>query len=198
MGNTEACEGFDSCIFKRRVLSGEYVVCNKYLVEDLTKLGLWNKETKDMIIANNGSVQGIEHIPEDIQALYKTVWEISMKNVIDQSAERGVFIDQTQSLNLFMASPTIKKLTSMHFYGWKRHLKTGIYYLRSRSSASAGKFTIDANLEKKMKENKKGRKSPKSKQEDPQSATQEAIKEAEAAILACSIENRENCELCSS
>jgi ribonucleoside-diphosphate reductase alpha chain len=186
MGNTESVEAFDSCIFKRRVLSGEYIVCNKYLVEDLTKLGLWSKELKDTIIAHNGSIQNIEVIPDDIKSLYKNVWEISMKNIIDQSAERGPFICMTQSLNLFMASPTIKKLTSMHFYGWKRHLKTGIYYLRSKPQASAGKFSIDANLEKKTKENKKGKKSSEKK---------EPTKEE---ILACSIENREACDLCSS
>jgi ribonucleoside-diphosphate reductase alpha chain len=180
MGNTESIEPFDSCIFKRRVLSGEYVVCNKYLVDDLLKLDLWNKEMKDTIIANNGSIQNIDSIPDDIKALYKTVWEMSMKNLIDLSAERSPFICMTQSLNLFMSSPTIKKLSSMHFYGWKQGLKTGIYYLRSKSQASAGKFSIDANLEKKVK--------GKGKKAEP---TQEEI-------LACSIENREACDLCSS
>jgi ribonucleoside-diphosphate reductase alpha chain len=180
MGNTESIEPFDSCIFKRRVLSGEYVVCNKYLVDDLIKLGLWNKELKDTIIAHNGSIQSIDSIPDDIKALYKTVWEMSMKNLIDLSAERSPFICMTQSLNLFMSAPTIKKLTSMHFYGWKRGLKTGIYYLRSKAQASAAKFSIDANLEKKVK--------AKDKQ------TEVTAEE----ILACSLENREACDLCSS
>jgi ribonucleoside-diphosphate reductase alpha chain len=178
MGNTESFEPFDSCIFKRRVLSGEYIVVNKHLVEDLTKLGIWNKELKDTIIANNGSIQDISAIPKDIQVLYKTCWEMSMKSLIDQSAERGAFISQTQSLNLFMASPNIKKLTSMHFYGWKKGLKTGIYYLRSKAQVSAGKFSIDASIEKGMRDTK--------------------LQASAEEILACSLENRENCELCSS
>lgn len=187
MGNTESIEPFDSCIFKRRVLSGEFIVINKHLVEDLTKLGIWSKEIKDTIIAHNGSVQDIPEIPDHIKPIYKTVWEMSMKNIIDMSADRGVFIDQTQSLNLFMQAPTIKKLTSMHFYGWKQHLKTGLYYLRSRSQTSASKFSIDANLEKKIRE----------KQEKGKKLTKK--EEATVAeILSCSIENKESCELCSS
>jgi ribonucleotide reductase alpha subunit len=188
MGNTESIEPFDSCIFKRRVLSGEYVVCNKHLVDDLIKLGLWNKELKDTIIAHNGSIQSIDSIPDDIKALYKTVWEMSMKNLIDLSSERGPFICMTQSLNLFMSAPTIKKLTSMHFYGWKRGLKTGIYYLRSKAQASAAKFSIDASLEKKVK--------AKEQQTNPDSDAQVQVTAEE--ILACSLENREACELCSS
>lgn len=184
MGNTESFECFDSCIFKRRVLSGEYIVANKYLVEDLTRLKLWNKELKDLIIANNGSIQNIDIIPDDIKQLYKTVWEITMKNFIEQSAQRGPFIDMTQSLNLFMASPTIKKLTSMHFYAWKQGLKTGIYYLRSKSSSSASKFTIDPNMEKKIKEKQKKGKS--------------LTKKEEEAVLMCSIENKEACMMCTS
>jgi len=182
MGNTESVEAFDSCIFKRRVLSGEYVVCNKHLVKDLTELGLWNKLLKDTIIAHNGSIQDIDGIPDNIKELYKTVWEMSMKNIIDQSAERSVFIDQTTSLNLFMASPTIKKLTSMHFYAWRKHLKTGIYYLRSKNSSSAAKFSIDPELEKRIK--------------DKQEKGKKLTKKEE--VLACSIENKEECEMCSS
>ena len=184
MGNTESFEQFDSCIFKRRVLSGEYIVANKHLVEDLTKLKLWDKDMKDLVIANNGSIQNIESIPDDIKQLYKTVWEITMKNFIEQSAGRGPFIDMTQSLNLFMASPTIKKLTSMHFYAWKQGLKTGIYYLRSKASAGASKFTIDPNLEKRIKEKQKKGK-PLTKKE-------------EEAVLMCSIENKEACMMCTS
>ena len=183
MGNTESIEAFDSCIFKRRVLAGEYVVCNKYLVQDLTKMGLWNKEIKDLIIANNGSVQNVEQIPQNIKDLYKTVWEMKMKNIILQSAERGPFICQTQSLNLFVEKPTIKILSSMHNFGWKMHLKTGIYYLRTKSQASAGKFSIDANMEKKLKESKKKKSAKK------QEPTQEEV-------LACSWKNKESCELC--
>jgi ribonucleoside-diphosphate reductase alpha chain len=184
MGNTESFECFDSCIFKRRVLSGEYIVINKHLVEDLTRLKLWDKNVKDLIIANNGSVQNIDIIPDDIKALYKTVWEITMKNFIEQSAQRGPFIDMTQSLNLFMASPTIKKLTSMHFYAWKQGLKTGIYYLRSKASSSASKFTIDPNMEKKIKEKQKKGKS--------------LTKKEEEAVLMCSIENKDACMMCTS
>jgi ribonucleoside-diphosphate reductase alpha chain len=184
MGNTESFECFDSCIFKRRVLSGEYIVANKYLVEDLTRLKLWDKDLKDLIIANNGSVQNIDIIPDDIKELYKTVWEITMKNFIEQSAQRGPFIDMTQSLNLFMASPTVKKLTSMHFYAWRQGLKTGIYYLRSKASSSASKFTIDPNMEKKIKEKQKKGKS--------------LTKKEEEAVLMCSIENKEACMMCSS
>jgi ribonucleoside-diphosphate reductase alpha chain len=184
MGNSETFEPVDSCIFKRRVLSGEYIVINKYLVEDLVNLGLWSKELKDTIIANNGSIQNIDIIPDNLKMLYKTVWEISMKSVIEQCRDRGVFVDQMQSMNLFMANPNYKRLTSMHFYAWKNNLKTGMYYLRSKASASAGKFSIDPELEKRIKE----------KQERGESLKQEE----EQAILACSRENPEACMLCSS
>ena len=184
MGNSEAFEPVDSCIFKRRVLSGEYIVVNKYLVEDLIKLGLWSKELKDTIIANDGSIQNIDVIPDDLKALYKTVWEISMKSVIEQCRDRGIFVDQMQSMNLFMANPNYKRLTSMHFYAWKNHLKTGMYYLRSKSSYAAGKFSIDPNLEKSIRE----------KQERGETLQ----KEEEEAVLMCSRENPEACMLCSS
>lgn len=186
MGNTESIEQFDSCIFKRRVLSGEYIVANKHLVEDLTTLKLWNKDMKDLIIAHNGSIQEIDTIPDNIKELYKTIWEIKMKDFITQSAQRGPFISMTQSLNLFMASPTIKKLTTMHFYAWKSGLKTGMYYLRSKASSNSAKFTIDPKLEKKIK-NKKAK---------GKSLTKKEV-EAEA-ILACSIDNKEACMLCTS
>jgi ribonucleoside-diphosphate reductase alpha chain len=184
MGNTESFEPFDSCIFKRRVLSGEYIVANKYLVKDLTELKLWNKDLKDQIIAYNGSIQEIDIIPDDIKELYKTVWEIKMKDFIQMSSERSPFICMTQSLNLFMSSPTVKKLTSMHFYGWKAGLKTGIYYLRSKASSNASKFTIDPNMEKKIKEKQKKGKS--------------LTKKEEEAVLMCSIENKEDCMMCTS
>lgn len=184
MGNTESFEPIDSCIFKRRVLSGEYIVVNKYLVEDLVKLGIWSKDLKDTIIANDGSIQNIDIIPNDLKALYKTVWEISMKSVIEQCRDRGVFVDQMQSMNLFMANPNYKRLTSMHFYAWKANLKSGMYYLRSKSSASAGKFSIDPELEQRIKEK--------------QQRGIELKKEEEEAVLACSLANREACEMCSS
>jgi len=154
MGNSDTMEPIDSCIYKKRVLSGEYIIANKYLVQELTSLGLWNKQMKDLIIANNGSIQNINSIPNDIKALYKTVWEMSMKNIIDQSADRSVFIDMTQSLNLFMQQPNYKKLTSMHFYAWNKKLKTGMYYLRQVSKVTAGKFSVDPELEKKLRETK--------------------------------------------
>jgi ribonucleoside-diphosphate reductase alpha chain len=119
-------------------------VINKYLVADLMKQGLWNKELKDRIIAANGSVQGIEEIPVATKALYKTVWEIKQKVLIDMAADRGAFICQSQSLNLFVADPTIAKLSSMHFYAWEKGLKTGIYYLRTKSGVQAIKFTVEA------------------------------------------------------
>jgi ribonucleoside-diphosphate reductase alpha chain len=182
MGNIESFEPIDSCIFKRRVLSGEFMVVNKHLVEDLNKLKLWNKEMKDTIIANNGSIQSITEIPDNLKEVYKTVWEISMKSVIEQCRDRGVFVDQMQSMNLFMANPTYKKLSSMHFYGWKNNLKTGCYYLRSKAIASAGKFSVDANLEKQIRKKKqKG----------------EELKREEEVLL-CSLDNPESCEMCSS
>lgn len=184
MGNSEAFEPVDSCIFKRRVLSGEYIVVNKYLVEDLVKLGLWSKQLKDTIIANDGSIQNIDVIPDDLKALYKTVWEISMKSVIEQARDRGVFVDQMQSMNLFMANPNYKRLTSMHFYAWKNHLKTGMYYLRSKSSYAAGKFSIDANLERTIREKRE--------------RGEELKREEEEAVLMCSRDNPEACMLCSS
>jgi ribonucleoside-diphosphate reductase alpha chain len=183
IGNSECFEPVDSCIFKRRVLSGEYIVINKYLVEDLYKLGLWSKNMKDLIIAHDGSIQNIAEIPDDIKALYKTVWEISMKSVIEQCRDRGAFVDQMQSMNLFMANPNYKRLTSMHFYAWKNHLKSGMYYLRSKAGYQAGKFSIDANLEKSIREKReKG---------------EELNGEETAAVLACSLTNREACEMCS-
>ena len=184
MNNTEAFEPVDSCIFKRRVISGEYIVINKYLVEDLTRLGLWSRELKDTIIANDGSIQNVDEIPDDIKQLYKTVWEISMKSVIEQAADRGVFVDQMQSMNLFMANPNYKRLTSMHFYAWRAHLKTGMYYLRSKSSYAAGKFSIDPELEKRIREKRE---------------RGEQLEEAEQqAVLMCSLENPESCTMCSS
>jgi ribonucleoside-diphosphate reductase alpha chain len=181
MNNTESVECFDSCIYKRRVLSGEYVVCNKSLVRDLTELNLWNKELKDLIIANNGSVQNIDIIPQNIKDIYKTVWEISMKSVINQAASRGAFICQTQSMNLFVSAPTIKKLSSMHMYAYSKHLKTGMYYLRSKSAANSAKFSIDPKLKE-----KKTKKSAKKQEPSAQE------------ILMCSINNREACDLCTS
>ena len=142
LGNNECFEPYTSNIYTRRVLSGEFIVVNKHLLEDLVNLGLWNEDVKQELMRANGSVQGIESIPDDIKELYKTVWELSMKDIIDMSRHRGYFIDQSQSLNLFMEGATMAKLTSMHFYAWKSGLKTGMYYLRTKSAVDAIKFTL--------------------------------------------------------
>jgi ribonucleoside-diphosphate reductase alpha chain len=143
LGNNECFEPYTSNIYTRRVLSGEFIVVNKHLLEDLVKLGLWNEDLKQELMRNNGSIQNIEGIPDDIKELYRTVWEMSMKDIIDMSRHRGYFIDQSQSLNLFMEGATMAKLTSMHFYAWKSGLKTGMYYLRTKSAVDAIKFTLD-------------------------------------------------------
>ena len=143
LGNNECFEPYTSNIYTRRVLSGEFIVVNKHLLEDLVELGLWNEGLKQEIMRANGSIQHIDIIPQDIKDLYKTVWELSMKDIIDMSRQRGYFIDQSQSLNLFMEGATMAKLTSMHFYAWKSGLKTGMYYLRTKSAVDAIKFTLN-------------------------------------------------------
>lgn len=148
LGFNECFEPFTSNIYKRKTLAGEFILVNKYLLKDLLELGLWNKDLKDQIIIADGSIQGIDLIPQHIRDLYKTVWEIKQKCIIDQAADRGVFICQSQSMNLFMEDPDFKKLSSMHFYTWQKGLKTGMYYLRSKPKAQAQKFTIDPTLSK--------------------------------------------------
>ena len=143
LGNNECFEPYTSNIYTRRVLSGEFIVVNKHLLEDLVNRGLWNEDMKQELMRANGSIQQIEGIPDDLKELYKTVWEMSMKDIIDMSRHRGYFIDQSQSLNLFMEGATMAKLTSMHFYAWKSGLKTGMYYLRTKSAVDAIKFTLD-------------------------------------------------------
>ena len=143
LGNNECFEPYTSNIYTRRVLSGEFIVVNKHLLEDLVELGLWNDGLKQEIMRANGSVQHVDVIPQHIKELYKTVWELSMKDIIDMSRQRGYFIDQSQSLNLFLEGATMAKLTSMHFYAWKSGLKTGMYYLRTKSAVDAIKFTLD-------------------------------------------------------
>lgn len=172
LGNYECFECITSNIYVRRTMAGEFIVLNDYLIKDLVNLGIWSRDVKDMIIRNNGSIQDIEGIPEDIKEIYKTVWEISQRDIIDMSADRGAFIDQSQSLNLFIADPTFKNLGAMHFYAWKKGLKTGQYYLRTRPKTKAQQFTI------KQKEELKG-----------------GITEEE--IIACSLENKEACMMCS-
>lgn len=142
LGNNECFEPYTSNIYSRRTLSGEFVVVNKHLIRDLIALGLWNEEMKQRIILADGSVQGIAEIPADLRELYKTAWEMKMRNIIEMAADRGAFICQSQSLNLFVAEPNFAKLSSMHFHAWERGLKTGMYYLRTRAAAAAQKFTI--------------------------------------------------------
>ncbi len=150
LGNNECFEPYTSNIYTRRVLSGEFIVVNKHLLEDLVSLGLWNENMKQELMRANGSIQHIETIPRDIRDLYKTVWELSMKDIIDMSRHRGYFIDQSQSLNLFMENANFAKLTSMHFYAWKSGLKTGMYYLRTKAAVDAIKFTLDNTKKKEM------------------------------------------------
>jgi ribonucleoside-diphosphate reductase alpha chain len=142
-GNNECFEPYTSNIYTRRVLSGEFIVVNKHLLKDLVRLGLWNNTMKNNIIAANGSIQHIPEIPADIRELYKTVWEIKQRNLIDMAADRGAYICQSQSLNLFVDTPTTSKLTSMHFHAWKKGLKTGMYYLRSQAATQAFQFTVE-------------------------------------------------------
>lgn len=176
LGNTESFEVITSNIYIRRVMGGNYPVINKHLVKDLIDKKLWSNEIKDQIIENDGSIQKIDSIPEDIKNLYKTTWETSQKATIALSAERAPFIDHSQSLNLFMAIPTISKLSSAHFYGWKKGLKTGMYYLRSKPASKAEKFTIQ-------------RKYPSENRVD--------ISEITKTEEACSLENPGSCEMCS-
>jgi ribonucleoside-diphosphate reductase alpha chain len=143
LGNNECFEPYTSNIYTRRVLSGEFIVVNKYLLRDLVNRGLWDTEMKDKIITANGSIQDIEEIPADVKELYKTVWEIKMRSIIDMAADRGAYVCQSQSLNLFINAPNASKLTSMHFYAWKKGLKTGMYYLRTQAASQAVKFTVE-------------------------------------------------------
>jgi ribonucleoside-diphosphate reductase alpha chain len=176
LGNNECFEPYTSNIYTRRVLSGEFIIVNKHLLKDLVKEGLWNMEMRQKIMAANGSVQNIPEIPSRLKELYKTAWEISQKAIIDQAADRGAFICQSQSLNIFMEQANFGKLTSMHFYGWEKGLKTGMYYLRTKAATDTIKFTID-----------------KSVVEEPSS---KSLEEQQAAI-ACSLENPDSCEMCS-
>ena len=143
LGFNECFEPFTSNLYSRRTLAGEFVVVNKYLMKELINLGLWNEQIKNNIIANKGSVQQLTVLPEHIRNKYKIVWEMPMKHLIDMSADRGAFICQSQSLNLWMEDPTYNSLTSMHFYSWKKGLKTGIYYLRRKAKHQAQQFTIE-------------------------------------------------------
>jgi ribonucleotide reductase alpha subunit len=144
LGNNECFEPYTTNIYLRRTLAGEFVVVNNHLVNALKERGLWSKEMKDLMVKAGGSIQNIVDIPDDIKILYKTVWEISQKCIIDMAADRGHFIDQSQSMNLFLESPTMSKLSSMHMYAWKAGLKTGMYYLRSKAKARPIQFSLEA------------------------------------------------------
>jgi ribonucleoside-diphosphate reductase alpha chain len=178
LGNNECFEPYTSNIYTRRVLSGEFIVVNKHLLRDLTDLGLWNEQLKNKLMAANGSVQDIAEVPDNLKELYKTVWEIKQKAIIDMAADRGAFICQSQSLNLFIENPNFAKLTSMHFYAWKQGLKTGMYYLRTKAARDAIKFTVENAAAKQ------------------DMTVQERMQEQEAEI-ACSLDDPENCESCS-
>ena len=143
LGNNECFEAFTSNLYVRRTLSGEFVVTNKHLINDLIKLGLWSLEMKDEILRHKGSIQAISTIPDHIKEMSKTTWEIKQKNVIDMAADRGAYIDQSQSMNIHMIDANAAKVTSMHFYGWKKGLKTGMYYLRTKAAADAIQFTVE-------------------------------------------------------
>ena len=176
LGNNECFEPYTSNIYTRRVLSGEFIIVNKHLLKDLVKEGLWNNTMRQKLMASNGSVQDIPEIPQHIKDLYKTAWEISQKAIIEQAADRGAYICQSQSLNIFMENANFGKLTSMHFYGWKKGLKTGMYYLRTKAATDAIKFTVDKALTEK-----------------PEELTAEKIQ----AQVSCSLDDPDNCEMCS-
>lgn len=217
LGNNECFEPYTSNVYTRRVLSGEFIVVNKHLLNDLIELGLWNDDMKNALMATNGSVQNIDGVPENLKAIYKTVWEISMRDILDMAADRGMFIDQSQSLNLFMESPNMGKLTSMHFYAWKKGLKTGMYYLRSKPASSAIKFTVKKNAQTNMSPGVSSGASTdtadkaQANSAAPSSAEVEARvkaqKEAMAKMseevtaeekIACSIDNPDECVACGS
>merc|ERR1719237_1018328 len=191
LGNNESVEAYTSNIYSRRVLSGEFQVVNQHLLRDLTELDLWDDEMKNKLIAANGSIQGLEGIPDDIKNLYKTVWEISQKTVLKMAADRGAFIDQSQSLNVHIAEPNFAKLSSMHFFGWKLGLKTGMYYLRTKPAAQAIQFTVDKS--KIANVTTKGVSST-----APAAAGDMASMTSNMATLQCSINNQDDCVMCGS
>jgi ribonucleoside-diphosphate reductase alpha subunit len=176
LGNNECFEPYTSNVYTRRVLSGEFIIVNKHLLKDLVKEGLWNNTMRQKLMAANGSVQDIQEIPQHIKDLYKTAWELSQKAIIEQAADRGAYICQSQSLNIFMENANFGKLTSMHFYGWKKGLKTGMYYLRTKAATDAIKFTVDKALAS-----------------QPEPMTTEQIQ----AQVSCSLDDPDNCEMCS-
>ena len=212
LGNNECFEPYTSNIYTRRTLSGEFIIANKHLMKDLMSLGLWNETMRQKLIGANGSVQTIPEIPQNIKDIYKTVWEISQKSIIDMSADRGAYICQSQSLNIHITNPNFGKLTSMHFYAWKKGLKTGMYYLRSTAAADAIKFTLDksaiqetADVEVAIALN--------ADKEVSESVVTQSVSDAQQTIryqqpaedydqkradMACSLDNPDACEACGS
>lgn len=197
LGNNESIEAYTSNIYSRRVLSGEFQVVNHHLLRDLTELGLWDDETKNEMIAKNGSIQGIAKIPDDLKALYKTVWEVSQKVVIQMAADRGAFIDQSQSLNIHIAEPNYGKLTSMHFYAWKLGLKTGMYYLRTKPAANAIQFTVDKSKLKKA-ETANGHANGTTNGTTNGTSSASKPDAMNMAAMVCSLENKDECLMCGS
>ncbi|CAB3378939.1 Hypothetical predicted protein [Cloeon dipterum] len=191
LGNNESIEPYTSNIYTRRVLSGEFQVVNHHLLRDLTERGLWNDEIKSTIIAHNGSIQAVDGIPNDLKALYRTVWEIPQKGILEMAADRGAYIDQSQSLNVHIAEPNYGKLTSMHFFAWKQGLKTGMYYLRTKPAANAIQFTVDKSKVQNSvpvensAANGAGDKEP-------------SIESINMKAMMCSLENKDDCVMCGS
>lgn len=186
LGNNECFEPYTSNIYTRRTLSGEFIVVNKHLMKDLINLGLWNDTMKNRLIAANGSVQNVPGIPQNIKDIYKTVWELSQRVIIDMAADRGAYICQSQSMNVFMQDPNFGKLTSMHFYAWKKGLKTGMYYLRSQAAAAAIQFTVDKSALEPEKTTV------------AQTPVMDLTKSQKQGAIACSLDNPEDCEMCGS
>jgi len=195
LGNNECFEPYTSNIYTRRVLSGEFVVVNKHLLKDLVKLGMWNDSLKNKIIAANGSVQDIPEIPENIKSIYKTVWEIKQRSIIDMAADRGAYICQSQSLNLFIQDANFAKLSSAHFYSWKKGLKTGMYYLRTKAAADAIKFTVDQGALKDKTITVLGNEDALLIERGQADLLTEEEKQAQ---LSCSLDNPDACEACGS
>lgn len=198
LGNNECFEPYTSNIYVRRVLSGEFTVVNQHLLQDLTKLGLWDAEMKNELVAANGSVQDLD-IPENLKELYKTVWEIKQRHLVDMAADRGAYIDQSQSFNVHMSDPNFGKLTSLHFYTWRKGLKTGMYYLRTRAAADAIKFTVDQQALQNSRSKKSAQKTTPVKKDQPTIRPMPDLdREAQMAAMVCSLENKDSCLMCGS
>jgi len=202
LGNNECFEPFTSNMYMRRVLSGEFPVVNKYLLKDLVDLGLWNNEMKQRIMSHNGSIQNIPEIPENLKALYKTIWEIKQRDIIDMAADRGAYICQSQSLNIFMETPNFAKMSSMHFYAWKKGLKTGMYYLRTKSAVDAVKFTVDNKISNDtVTENATALETAAKKEMaayNVSNTVDQFMEDDVNSQISCSLDNPEGCEACGS